>query len=341
MRTPILVLAVLTTLAHASPPVPEAASRFREHGLAEAPAKEPGRVRLATYNIHELFDHADDPVLSGRQDDLARAMPETRQSATADALTRLDADILAMQEVESIEALLWYRDTHLAAMGYDHLASIDAGHAIGLEQAVLSRFPIIESKTWPDLRIGVHPQEYRGRPNRYAGQPLHFRRSPLMVELDLSAEGAGDGAGEGDRLTLVVVHFKTGAGSEAWRLAEAGGVAEIIAGLRADRPDRRVVVLGDFAEGVAEGHVGPLLAAGFTDAFAGAGEGAAETATNINGRRDCLILLDADTASSAGTRFVLGTVVPPRGLSRAVGFRMPGFASDHYPLAVDLALSAE
>jgi endonuclease/exonuclease/phosphatase family metal-dependent hydrolase len=329
--------------------------QFRRHGVADAPAKPAGAVRLATYNIHDLYDEADDPDLSERNEDSGRTMIETRRAATGAALRVVDADIVALQEVESAEALGWYRAGVLDGMGYDYAASEDVGHPLGMEQAVLSRFPILATRTWRDREIGVHPPMYRGRPNRYAGQAMTFRRSPLMVEIGLvddaddaeKADGADLGAiPEAQRLTLLVVHAKTGDGSDAWRAAEGAALAGIVEELRQSRPGRRVVVLGDFAVPAGEGHLAPLLDAGFADAFGdgpagGAMDGPAggpEAATDIDGARNCFVLLGDGVARSAGSSaFVLGTVAPPERLDRRMAYRMPGFASDHYPVVVDLA----
>lgn len=336
-----ILLPLLATLAPAAaqqplPPVPEASEQFRIHGLATPPQKAEGRFRLATWNVHELYDEEDDPTLTGREDDMLRTITPVRRAAVVRAIDMLDADVLALQEVESLEALTWFRDSYLSHMGYEHAASIDVGHPIGMEQAVLSRFPILDSKVWTEMSIGVHPDLYRGRPSRYAGEPMSFRRSPLMVEIDLTGEGAG--GGESGRLTLVVIHFKTGQGSEPWRRAEAEGVAKIVEELKADRPGRRVVIAGDFAGVVGEGYLEPLAGAGFHDIFTDAEGPRNVYATGIDGSRTCLILVGPGSAPMAegAPRFVLGTPAPPPGLDRDVAFQMPGFASDRYPVAVDL-----
>ena len=312
--------------------------QFRKHGLAEASAKPDGAVRIATYNIHDLFDDVDDPALQGRSEDIGRVMIESRRLATSTALKEIDADIVALQEVESLDALKWYRDGWLADLGYTHAAAIDVGHAIGLEQAVLSRYPIIATQTWTDRVIGEHPPLYRGKPNRYTGQPLTFRRSPLMVEVALGLSGDPADLPEADRLTMLVVHAKTGNGSEAWRVAEGEAVAAIISELNNDRPGRRVVVLGEFAVPESEGHLAPVISAGLSDPFAGFTGDPAQIATGIDGKRTCRILLGAGVSVADGsTPFVLGTAVPPSRVERRVGFRMPGFASDRYPAAVDIS----
>lgn len=312
--------------------------QFRRHGVADAPAKPDGAIRLTTYNIHDLYDEHDDPALAGRNDDRERTMIPSRRAATRLALRAIDADILALQEVESLDAARWYRDLALEGMGYEHIATEEVGHSLGMQQAVLSRFPILETRTFADRVIGEHPPLYRGRPNRYAGQPMTFRRSPLLVEVALTDGTPAADLAEGDRLTVLVVHAKTGEGSEAWRLAEGQALAAIVGELRSERPERRIVIAGDFAMPRGEGHLAPVLGAGFTDAFEGVQAPAKDLATNIDGERACHILLGPGVAAAEGaTPFVLGTVVPPEQLDRRTAYTMPGFASDHYPVTVDLA----
>jgi endonuclease/exonuclease/phosphatase family metal-dependent hydrolase len=350
MRTPLLALGLLAGLAAAAP-APRApidadalrsvAEKFRKHGVAQPPAKEPGRLRLATWNIHELYDEADDPALSGAEDDLPRAVPLPRREALAGVLARLDADLIVLQEIESLGALTWFRDGHLAELGYAHAAAIDVGHQIGMEQGVLSRFPILDSRVWADREIGVEPPvDGRGRSNPDAGKPMTFRRSPLLVEVDLT--GAGTAGGEEDRLTVIGVHLKTGRDEGLWRSAEAAGIAAIVDELRAERPGRRIVVMGDFAVEPSEGYLAPLVSRGFHDIFTDVQAGRDEVATNIAGRRDSLILIGSPLlAQTVGEpRFVLGTPAPPERVDLEIAFQMPGFASDNYPVAVDLRVPA-
>src|SRR5690606_27145730 len=111
----------------------------RRNGIAEPRAKAEGTVRLPTYNAENLFDAADDPALSGRYEDAAETKPEHERRAIAETVRRIDAVVLALQEVESEEALRRFVDEHLSHSGYEHVISIDAGAERGIEQAVLSR----------------------------------------------------------------------------------------------------------------------------------------------------------------------------------------------------------
>ena len=112
---------------------------FVRFGLKEAPLKHAGAIRLATYNVENLFDAIDDPDLSGRNEDIDDAKPEAELQGLADAIHALDADVLALEEVESEAVLTWFRDTYLSDMGYTALASIDAGDGRGIEQSVIVR----------------------------------------------------------------------------------------------------------------------------------------------------------------------------------------------------------
>ncbi|MCP4743901.1 MAG: hypothetical protein GY871_16980, partial [Actinomycetales bacterium] len=113
-------------------------------------AKADDSIRIASYNVLNLFDEADDPSLQGKYDDLPMATSRDRCESVARIIRSIDADVLCLQEVESEAALRWFRDEFLDGMGYEHVASKDVGYYRGVEQSVLSRHPITAVKTWPD-----------------------------------------------------------------------------------------------------------------------------------------------------------------------------------------------
>ena len=128
----LLLLEVLcghiAAIAVAEQPVardkPAADIRF---GRPVPPTKAAGTIRLAAYNVENFFDGVDDPALQGDYDDLPMQTSPDRCAALAQAIRALDADVLGLEEVESEEALRWFRDTYLKGMGYDFLASKDVG----------------------------------------------------------------------------------------------------------------------------------------------------------------------------------------------------------------------
>ena len=86
-------------------------------GRPVPPAKAAGTIRLAAYNVENFFDGVDDPTLQGDYDDLPMQTSPDRCAALAQAIRALDADVLGLEEVESEEALRWFRDTYLQGMG--------------------------------------------------------------------------------------------------------------------------------------------------------------------------------------------------------------------------------
>lgn len=328
MRTfTTIVLALLASAAVADAP---------RLGVAEPPAKPDGAVRLATYNLLNLFDDRDDPSLSGRFDDMNSVKPSHEKAALADVIRRLDADVLGLQEIESFSALIEFREEHLAGMGYDHAISIDVGQERGIEQAVLSRYPIVEARVRPNLALGgVHPEKYGDQPNWNAGEPLELRRSPLEVTIEIPAHEAG---AKPYRLTLLVVHHKSGRYSGYWREAETAGVLRWIAELQRADPNRNIAVLGDFNAQPDEKSVADYLAAGFLDAFPDRRPGDPRTSTHESGRAIDLILLNPQLNAEVvpGSAFVLGAPLRPEGADWRTTPAPEGYASDHLPVAIDL-----
>jgi endonuclease/exonuclease/phosphatase family metal-dependent hydrolase len=307
---------------------------LRRFGIAEAPAKAAGSVRIAAYNVLNLFDTHDDPALTGDQDDAGMTKPLHESVAVARAIRAIDADILCLQEVESLQALTEFRDTLLADMGYEHIVSLgEAGDDRGIENAVLSRFPIVHTQIWPGMELGgIHPDKYGTQENWFAGQPVAFRRSPLRVDVQIP--------GSDEPWTLFVVHHKSGRFSEYWREAEAKAVVGFMGEITREHPDRPILVLGDFNAEPDAPSVRQYVSSGLDDIFANRPKTDA-IVTHESGRRIDLILANpaAKAQLLADKAFVLGTAARPAGVSFRDLPTMPGIASDHYPVVVDTAPS--
>ena len=310
------------------------ATDFIRFGLREAPLKTAGAIRLATYNAENLFDAIDDPDLSGRNEDIDDAKPEAELQGLADAIHGLDADILVLEEVESKAVLTWFRDTYLSDMGYTEIASVDAGDARGIEQSVLSRYPIVSVTNWPGKLLGgIHPEKWGSQKNWNAGEPIAFHRSPLRVVVKIPT-----GAAKPYLLTLFAVHFKSGRYGDYWREAESRGLVEILNDTLAKDPAANIVVLGDFNAQISDKSVRELLDAGFVDAFGAEDLSTSATKTHESGRRIDLILVNDNLKAEIVPRsaFVLGTPALPEGMDWHDPWRPAGYASDHFPVAVDI-----
>lgn len=332
-----------------------AARDFHRFGLREAKPKAEGAIRLANYNLLNLFDEVDDPAYSGREEDIDDAKPLEEREAAAKAIRAIDADVLAVQEIESRAALEWFVGEHLEGMGYAYVESIDVGDGRGIEQAVLSRFPIVDAQVWPGEALGgIHPDEWGRGENWEAGKPIAFRRSPLRVTVRVPEQGAAgegnEGAGGGAyELTLFVLHHKSGGPGGYWREKEAARIVQKAGEVVAADPHANVAIVGDFNCQPGEAPFEMYMEAGFVSALIAAAEASGgavgkggrndpEWVTHESGRIIDHILVNSNLGAEIvdGSAFVYGTPARPEGSDWRRTPPPPGFASDHYPIVIDL-----
>ncbi|HBZ96444.1 MAG TPA: hypothetical protein DEO57_01200, partial [Phycisphaerales bacterium] len=213
-------------------------------------------IRIASYNVLNLFDHEDDPSLEGEHDDLEMATPDGRCRSLAEVIRRVDADVLALQEVESEAALRWFRDTYLSDMGYDHLVSLDVGYYRGVENAVLSRYPLSNAEAEPNLPLQDVVRRGGGwaEPGDDDGT-IVFQRTPLRVDVT---------GPDGYELTMFVVHHKSGR-HKYRRESEALKLVELVDRVESETPGRNIVILGDFNAAPWDRSMDVYKEAGFID----------------------------------------------------------------------------
>ncbi|XHC27187.1 endonuclease/exonuclease/phosphatase family protein [Phycisphaerales bacterium ac7] len=316
-------------------------------GLADAPSKADGAVRLATYNVLNLFDEHDNPALEGRFDDMhssregLRAKPDEQLKAVAEAIRRLNADIIGLQEIESFDALEAFNAEYLSDMGYAFVTSIDVGQERGIEQGVLSRFPIREARVWPNMPLGgVHPEKYGNSENWYAGEPIAYRRSPLYVRVEIPSEGA-DGRFD---LELFVIHQKSGYHASYWREAESRGLVNLINQRLQQNPDAHIAVLGDFnAMPSAESIRTYIDDGGLVLTMDSHGTGAENNPTHESDRAIDFIFVNDNLEQRLVPKsaFVLGTPLRPSGSDYRTTPAPEGYAADHLPVAIDFFPAGE
>src|SRR5436190_7805763 len=221
--------------AESSTTVGENGNRY---GLSKPLPRTPGAIRIATYNMLNFFDNVDDPSLQGEFDDIKNATSPERCAKLAEAIKAVDADIIALQEVESLDALKWFRDTYLPDAGYKYIESKDVGYFRGVECSVMSRFQIVSSKVWLNESLDNVKRDGIG----WAPKPkdvthLSYQRSPLMVDIITDS---------GYKITIFSEHHKAGSAEFKYhREAEALRNMETITALEKDDPTRNIAIMGD------------------------------------------------------------------------------------------------
>lgn len=294
-------------------------------------------IRLASYNIENLFDNKDDPALSGENDDIDDAKPEAHKAGVAAAIKRIDADVVALEEIESYDALIEFRDQYLKGLGYEHVVSIDAGDERGIENAVISRFPIIDSKNFVGTELEAkHPEKDGRNPNKWFGKPVTFHRSPLRVTVEVPAEKTAKG--EPYRLTLFVVHAKSSRNFNYWREAESRGTLKLIEEFTKEDAGANIAVLGDFNAETMDESLQIYLSNGFKDLFIDRPLDDPKMFTHASERAIDLILYNKalEPEIVRQSRFVLGTPQIDEMADWRTAPKPEGYASDHCPIVVDI-----
>lgn len=328
-----LLLAAAASFALAQQP----ATTKPRFGVSEPKPKADATIRVATYNLENLFDDKDDPAVSGEIDDADDTKPEAQKKGLAAAIKRLNADVIAVQELENHDALIEFRDNYLQGLGYDHAKSIGPGDERGIEQGILSRFPIKDSKVWENIDLGgTHPEYAGDRPNKLAGEPLKTRRSPFMATIEVPAEKAG---GKAYNLTLFVVHHKSGRGMDYWREAEAKKFSAMVDEIEASQPTQNIVVLGDFNAEQLDHSVQIWLDSGFT-CVSCADPDSMDTAhiSHASGRTIDMILVNPALKHEVvpNSSFILATPQLAPDADWRTAPKPDLYASDHMPVAIDL-----
>lgn len=203
-------------------------------------------LRVASWNVRNFFDAVDDP----NDDEVLK--PEAYVAKLREmkvVLEALDADFLALQEVEKLQCL---RDLNgQLDKPYPQLGLIEGNDTRrGIDVAFMSRIPVAAVYSHADFVLPAHPDT----PSRY-----HFSRDCLEVQLDTQPP-----------TTVLVNHFKSSRGNSkkaaAKRYVQAQGAVELAA--EVDYPEGRAMVLvGDLNDRQDSWSLEPLFQS-FKDAFA-------------------------------------------------------------------------
>lgn len=191
------------------------------------PADYQGIVTIGTLNVCNLFDDHDDPY---HADEGTPAKPKDELAKLAATIRAVNADVLALQEVEHRGYLELFVGAYLKDMGYRHIVCIDSNDQRGIDCAVLSRLPVGPVTSYRHLRF----------PDG-TGQEMWFRRDLLQVRIEPPG---------GPDFSVFVVHLKSKRGSgeatEKYRVGEARQTRKILDGLLEQDKNARFVICGDF-----------------------------------------------------------------------------------------------
>jgi endonuclease/exonuclease/phosphatase family metal-dependent hydrolase len=294
MRPVLSLLPSLLLLAACGPAAPRT-----EVSDPAAPAQVV--VRLATWNVHDLFDEVDRREPPGALDEVpSPAEVAARLEAVAAVLRRLDADVVLLQEVEDRSLL----ERLAARAGYPEARLVEGNDPRGIDVALLSRLPV--------RRYESHAGE------REPDGTLRWPRDAVEAEV----------AAGGRTLVLVGSHLSSHLSDPdgARRARQAAGLRALADAAAAAAPGGLVVVGGDLNDEAAALALAPLLGDGAWRAALPAA-GAAAWTWSDGSRRAALDHL----ALPAGQAEALLA-------ARVEGGADVAAASDHRPVVLDLAV---
>jgi predicted extracellular nuclease len=203
-------------------------------------------LKVMSYNVQNLFDTVDDPQTQDEEftpKGAQRWSPQLvadKMENLAEVIESAAPDVVGLVEVENEAIVQELAKTALAGR-YPHVAVANSQDSRGIRPALLSRFPIINmtSHNVSDPDWNEHGQR-------------KFGRDILEVTVDTNQ------AGDARYVTFLVNHWLSRAGGperDTWRMQEARALREIMDGILRNHPERLVVAMGDFNDGVKDASI--------------------------------------------------------------------------------------
>jgi len=184
-------------------------------------------VRIGSFNVMNLFDTYDDPYT---HDETTPFKPRAALEQVAATIRQLNADVLALVEVENRGVLERFNRALLSDMGYGEVVLFEGNDGRGIDVALLSRLPVGAVTTYRHLSFPLP-----------GGGETRFRRDLLRVRIEPPGAAAFD---------VFVVHLKSKRGetqgSAPIRQAEATELRRICDEILKQDAAARFLVCGDF-----------------------------------------------------------------------------------------------
>jgi endonuclease/exonuclease/phosphatase family metal-dependent hydrolase len=277
-----------------------------------APKSKPGEIVVAAYNLLNLFDDYDDPY---RADVGTPAKPREQMQRLADSIRALNADVIAVEEVENRDYLERFVNVFLPEMGYKDVVLFEGNDTRGIDVGVISRIPVGEVRSHRHLRFPGHD-----------GRSSRFQRDVLSVTLQ--PEGV-------QPLEIWVLHLKSNSGgretAEPIRLAEAKEVRRLLDTELAENPAARILVMGDLNDTPETATLKTIIGQGSV-AFWSAGSDLSDRSVVSYNEGDFRSVIDYILCSPAmAKQYVKGSFQIPQGSVDTTG-------SDHNPVTATFHL---
>ena len=277
------------------------------------PATNMGSIRIASFNVLNMFDGEDCPF-HGDESTPAKSLESLEK--LADTIRKINADVLALEEVENRWYLERFVEKLLPEMGY-RVVLFEGNDYRGIDNAVLSRLPIGPVTSYRHLFF-----------EDANGKPMKFNRDLLQVRINPPKDKPFD---------IFVVHLKSKGGGEAatkpTRMGEAKQIRAIFDEMLAANPKARFVITGDFNDTFDSDPVKTIIGTGESALFTFVDDMPKETITyNQEPHKSMIDFMFASPAM--GKTYVKGSAKVFPGSPETTG-------SDHNPLYAEFGQKAQ
>lgn len=266
-------------------------------------------MRVVTWNVENLFDTEDDPDTFDPLPPPSDADVVRKLNDLEAVLRPLNADFVALQEVEN-ETILARLAGQMSDLGYDNYGLVDAFDGRGIDVAYMTRLPLSSSPM-----VTSHLGERFPLPD--GSDEIFYTRDALEVFVDVGEAKVG----------VIIVHFRSMRdGGGDIREAEAAYTAQI-AEARIDSGLSNILVVGDLNDIPDSPPLRAILAGSLVDLTLAVPEDDRWTFTFDRIRRqfDYILASPQMAASTSDVIILHGGDVDT--------------ASDHQPVAADFLVS--
>ena len=194
----------------------------------------PDEITILTWNVEHFIDQHDNPYVRNRREDEGSRM-EGKEELLMKALREIDADIVVLQEFESVGYLASMANEHLSDLGYRFFADAES-YSWYMNVVIMSKVPLGTLYSYGALYTPVP-----GIMTDEGVEETQINLNTRMWSIDVLPNADYD-------FVLTGVHLKAGRGerNEQMRLGQINFLKGQFARFLKEDKKANLVVLGDF-----------------------------------------------------------------------------------------------
>ena len=191
-------------------------------------------ISVVTWNIEHFVDDYDSPYIDNDRENEPPENMGVRRELFADAIKKMDADIVVLQEVESAAYMQVFSEEYFPELNYRYFTGRESNDWY-MNVVVMSRIPlgILYSYANPETYV-LGEEDDEGRVQRQ-----NFTNNRMLSVDVMVSEDYG--------FLLTGLHLKAGRGerNENWRIGQIDLLRDHYQYLTILHPDKRILVAGD------------------------------------------------------------------------------------------------